>query len=163
MESDKKNHLDNLLLPYNLTSIVKFPTSVQNTSVTIIDIIFIDISQFESYTITPIFNGLSDQDAQLLISTDYSHMPKQKSKTIRKINKDTISGFVNKLNNKSWVSIFHIDDVNAMLNSILNTYLRIFYSSFPPQRVISRNNNDNNNNWIPFGIKNHIDIIGNCT
>ena len=56
MESDKKNQLDNLLLPYNLTSIIKFPTSVQNTSVTTIDI-FIDISQFGSYTITPIFNG----------------------------------------------------------------------------------------------------------
>ena len=100
MESDKKNQLDNLLLPHNLTSIIKFPTSVQNTSVTTIYNIFIDISQFISYTITPIFNGSSDQDAQLLmISTHYSHMPKQKSKTIRKINKDTISDFINKLNN----------------------------------------------------------------
>jgi len=34
-----------------------------------------------------------------MISTDYSHMPKQKPKTIRKINKDMISGFIVKLNN----------------------------------------------------------------
>jgi len=31
------------------------------------------MSQFESYTVTPILNGFSDHDAQLLmISTDYS-------------------------------------------------------------------------------------------
>jgi hypothetical protein len=35
----------------------------------------------------------------------------------------------------------------------LNIYLRIFYSSFPPKRVIYRNNSDNNNNWIILGIK----------
>jgi hypothetical protein len=36
--------------------------------------------------ITPVLNGLSDRDAQLLmISTDYSHIPVQKSKIIRKI------------------------------------------------------------------------------
>ena len=76
MESKKKNQLDNLLLSYNLTSIINFPTRVQNTSATAIDNIFIDISQFENYNTTPILNGLSDHDDQLLmISTDYSHKP----------------------------------------------------------------------------------------
>ena len=76
MESEKKNQLDNLLLSYNLTSIINFPTRVQNTSATAIDDIFIDISQFENYNTTPILNGLSDHDDQLvMISTDYSHKP----------------------------------------------------------------------------------------
>ena len=64
MEREKKNHLDNLLLLYNLTSVINFPTRVQNTSATAIDDIFIDISQFESYTVTPIFSGVSDHDVQ---------------------------------------------------------------------------------------------------
>ena len=38
---------------YNLTSIINFPVRAQNTSATVIDI-FIDISQFEGYTIIPI-------------------------------------------------------------------------------------------------------------
>jgi aconitase B len=38
-----------------------------------------------------------------------------------------------------------------MFNSLLNIYLRIFYSSFPPKRVINRNND--NNNWITLEIK----------
>ena len=78
--------------------------TVQNTCATAIDNIFIDVSQFESYTVTPILNGLSDHDAQLLmISTDYSHMPIHKSKTIRKINKYMISDFINKLSDESWI------------------------------------------------------------
>ena len=53
----------------------------QNTSATARDNIFIVISQFESYTITALLNGLSDHFAQLLmISTDYSHIPIQKYK-----------------------------------------------------------------------------------
>jgi len=61
----------NLLLSYNLISIINFPMRVQNTSATARDNIFIVVSQFESYTITPLLNGLSDHDAQLLIiSTD---------------------------------------------------------------------------------------------
>jgi hypothetical protein len=76
MESKKKNQWDNLSLSYNLTSIISFPMRVRNTSATALDNIFTAISQFESYTITPILNGLSDHDDQLLmISTDYSNKP----------------------------------------------------------------------------------------
>jgi len=96
LESEKQNQLGNLLLSYNLTNIIHFPR-VQNTSATATDNIFIDIFQFESYTRTPILNGLSDHDAQLVkISTDYYHTGTQESKTVTKINKYTISDFINK-------------------------------------------------------------------
>jgi len=68
---------------------------IQNTSTTAIDNIFIDLSQFEGYTITLIINGVSGQDAQLLIiSTDYSYVPCHRSKTVRKIYKYTVSDFI---------------------------------------------------------------------
>jgi hypothetical protein len=57
------NQRDNLLLSYNLTSIINFPTRVQNTSAVGIYNIFTDISQFESYTVTSVLCGLSDDDA----------------------------------------------------------------------------------------------------
>ena len=117
-----------------------------------IDNIFIVVSQFESYTVIPIINGMSDHDAQLLtISTDYSHVPIHRSKTVRKINKYTIPDFIATLSSESWDSIFNSEDVNVMFNSFLNIYLRIFYSSFPLKKVTSSNNNDNN--WITLGIK----------
>jgi len=151
-ESGNKSQLDNLLLSYNLTSIINFLTRIQNISSTATDNISIDVSQLESYTLTPIINRVSDHDAQLLtISIDYSYVPTHWSKTVRKINKYTISDFIDKLSCESWDSIFDSEDVNAMFNSFLNIYLRIFYSSFPLQKVTNCNNNDNN--WITLGIK----------
>jgi len=97
-ESEKKNQLDKLLLSCNCISIINFLTRVQTTSATAIDNIFIDVSQLESYTVTPVINDMSDHDPQLLIiSTDYSHVPIHKLKTIRKINKFTISDFIDKV------------------------------------------------------------------
>jgi len=74
-----------------------------------------------------------------MISTNYSHMPIQKSKTLRKINKYMVSDFINILNTESWDTIFNSDGVNGVFNSFLNINLSIFYSSFPPKRVINRN------------------------
>jgi hypothetical protein len=68
--SDRRRQLDALLLSYNLTAIVKFPTRVQNQSSTAIDNIFIDNYKFTKYTVSPIYNGLSDHDAQLLTIKD---------------------------------------------------------------------------------------------
>jgi hypothetical protein len=53
-----------------------------------------------------------------MISADYSHMPIQKSKSIRRINKCTIYDFLNKLSKESYVTIFNSDDVNAMFNPL---------------------------------------------
>jgi len=72
-------------------------------------------------------------------------------KNVSKINKYTISDLIDKLSCKSWDSIFNSEDVNAMFNSFLNIYLRIFYSSFPLKRVTNCNNNDDK--WITLGIK----------
>ena len=107
-ESEDKTHLDNILLSYNLISIINFPTRVQNTSSTAMDHIFIDVSQFENYTVTSITNGLCDHDAQLLkISTEYTLVPIHKFKTVRKISKYTISDFIAKLSCESWDTIFN--------------------------------------------------------
>jgi len=126
--------------------------SPQSTSATTIENIFIDVSQFEGYLITPIINGGSDHDAQLLtISTDYSYVPTHRSKTVRKINKYTVSDLIDKLSCESWDSIFNSEDVNAVFNSFLNIYLKIFYSSSPLKKVTNCNNNDNN--WITLGTK----------
>ena len=121
--SAHKHQLDNLLLSYNLYNIINLTTRVQNTSATAIDNIFIDVSQFESYTVNSIINGVSDHDAQLLIiNTDYSLAPTHTLKTITKINTYTMSDFIDKLNYESWDIIFNNEDVNTTFNSFLDTY-----------------------------------------
>jgi hypothetical protein len=140
------------LLSYNLICIINFPTRVQNTSSTAIDNIFIDVSQFENYTVTPLLNGLSDHEAQLLkISFESTLVPIHKFKTVRKTNKYSMLDFITKLSYESWDAVFSSEGVNTMFNSFLNIYLRIFNSSFPFETVI--NNNKDNKNWITPGIK----------
>jgi hypothetical protein len=135
-ESANKSKLDNLLLSYNLTSLINFPTRVQNTSATAVDNIFLAVSHYESYAVTPIINGMSNHDTQLLtINTNNSEVPIHRSRTVSKINKYTISNFIDKLSSEIWDPIFSSEDVNAMFNFFLNTYLRIFYSSFPLKKV----------------------------
>jgi hypothetical protein len=64
IDSERKSQLEALLQTCNLTSIANFPTRIQGNSATAIDNIFIDIAKRDSYSICPIFNGLSDHDAQ---------------------------------------------------------------------------------------------------
>jgi len=90
----------------------------------------------ENYSICPIINGLSDRDAQSITLHSFNlRPPTKKSMLIRKINEHTINDFLIKLSYETLEAIFSTDDVNKMFNSFLDSYLKIFYSSFPLRRV----------------------------
>ena len=135
---------------YNLISTINFPTRVQGNSATAIDNIFIDITRKENYSVRPIINGLSDHDAQsITFKTINMRTHAKQFKIIRKINKHTINDFLIKLSYETWDSTFSSDDVNIMFNSFLDTYLKIYYSSFPKKKIkISNEISD----WITIGI-----------
>jgi hypothetical protein len=59
-----------VLLSYNLTATVHSSTRIQNQSNTAIDNIFIDNCKLAKYTVSPIYSGLSDHDAELLTIKD---------------------------------------------------------------------------------------------
>jgi hypothetical protein len=56
IDNERKKQLDAVLLPYNLMAI---------------DYIFIDNYKFTKHTVYPIYNRLTDHDAQLLTITNY--------------------------------------------------------------------------------------------
>jgi hypothetical protein len=148
-DNDKKRQLDAVLLIYNLSAIVHFPTSSQGYSSTAIDNIFIDTCRFINYTASPLHNGLLDHDAQLLI-INYVNLQLQNHciYTIRNINNYSVEEFKTRLSYESWDSIFGYNgniDVDILFNSFLNNYLGIFYTNFPPHKIIERSNN---NSWI---------------
>ena len=62
----KKRQFDAVFLTYNLSTIVYFPTRSQGYSKTAIGNIFIDTYKFINFTVSPLHNGLSDHDAQVL-------------------------------------------------------------------------------------------------
>jgi hypothetical protein len=149
--SNNKLHLDSVLASYNLYSVVDFPTRIRSCTSTAIDNIFIDTFKNTQFTIKPAPNGLSDHDAQILtlhnikIRNTKAHCYLQRS-----INEYSIPEFKLQLSNESCEEIFTNDNVDVIFNSLLNTYLRIFYQSFPFKKVYHKRNNKP---WITTGIK----------
>ena len=140
-----------MLLTYNLTSTVNFPTRSSKFSATAIDNIFINIDKENDYTLCPIRNGLSDHDAQLItLNTINLKPPTKHFKVIRTFNKNSLNDFLNKLSSEIWDTTFASEDINTMFNAFLDTYLKIFYSSFPSKKIqLTSKSND----WITLGIR----------
>jgi len=135
-DNARKRKLEALLKTYHLTSIVNFPTRTQKKSATAIDNIFIDATRIGNYTIYPIINGLSDHDAQsITFHAINSKPPTLKQMLIRRINEYTINDFLLKLSYETWDTVFSSNDDNVMFSSFIDSYLTIFYSSFPLKKV----------------------------
>jgi hypothetical protein len=134
--------------------VTHFPTRSQGYSSTAIDNIFIDTYKLINYTASPLHNGLSDHDAQLLIINDVNlQLQNHRIYTIRNVNNYSIEEFKTRLNYEPWDNIFGYNgntDVDILFNSLLNNHLRIFYINFPPRKIIKLSNN---NSWIKPGIR----------
>ena len=90
-DNDKKKQYDAVLLTYSLSAIVYFPTRSQGYSNTAIDNIFIDTYKFMNFTVSPLHNGLSDHDAQVLTINNVNlQLQKHCIYTIRNINNYSI-------------------------------------------------------------------------
>jgi len=152
LENNFQKVLVSLFSSYSISSTVCFPTRYQNSSAMATDNIFIDTSKYANYITSPQFNGLSNNDAQFIMIYDTdSKFQKDKTKTIRKNNKYTMFDFQIKPSFESWESVFENDDIDTLSNSFLNTYLRIFYSSFPLKKL---NPKTEINTWITPGLRN---------
>jgi hypothetical protein len=124
--------LDALLQTYNLIGTVSFPTRKTNATTSAIDNTF--IARTKNYTIYPFINGLSDREAQILV-TENIVLPKQRNNTTKRdINDQSILEFQLLLSNENWEEIFMEDDDNISFNKFLNIYLRIFHSCFIKKR-----------------------------
>ena len=135
---------------FNFFSTVTFLTRITKHSSTQIDNIYVNAYKFE-FSVYPVVNGLSDHDAQIIAFTDiFTPTPRQSFTMIRKVNRNTITNFAHLLSYENWVDVFSETEVNITYNKFLNTYLRIFYASFPLVKVtISQSMKP----WITKGIK----------
>jgi len=150
-DNGKTNQLDVFLNSYNLFSTADFSTRIYNDFSSAMDDIFINITILNNHQVTPLINGLSDHDVQIIIlnvlqNKSHEHQPYFR----RNINKYTIAEFKNSQSYETWDSVFECNDVNTIFNSFLNTYFRIFYSSFP---LIKINKVMHYNSWITIGTK----------
>jgi hypothetical protein len=111
----------------------------------------VDNSRLKSSSTSPLINGLSDHDAQLLtINNIYATTNKIpfKQKT-RLINNETVTNFQTLLKKETWECVYKVKDTNCLFNSVLCTFLNIIQASFP---VKYRSTNNVKNDWITQGI-----------
>ena len=67
IDSTYKQQLGSLLASYGLFRTIQFPTTIQNSSLSATDNIFINIFTFSNFSLYPIVNGLSDYNTQSII------------------------------------------------------------------------------------------------
>jgi hypothetical protein len=65
-ESSRVKQLNALLKTFNLVTVVTFPTRICGHTSTSIDNVFIDTTRFNNFIVSPINNGLSDHEGQVL-------------------------------------------------------------------------------------------------
>jgi exonuclease III len=101
--SNRVKQLNTLLKTFNLVNVITFPTRIYGHTTSSIDNVFIDTTRFNSFTVSPIYNGLSDHDGQVLtLVLPPTHKRAQQTYTYRKINTDTIADFLNLLSYENW-------------------------------------------------------------
>jgi len=134
-DSHRKYSLESLLASFNFFSTVTFPTRNFKHSGTQIDNIYVNTYKLD-FSVYPFVNGFSDHDAQIIAFTDIcTPTPRQSFTMIRRVDKSTIANFAYLLSYETWDDVFSETEVNVTYNNFLNTYLRIFYASFPMVKV----------------------------
>jgi ribosomal protein L33 len=111
---------------------------------TTIDNTFVDKSRINLSSISPIINGLSDHDAQILtVKNIYATLNKfpLKQRT-RLTDNETIMNFQTLLKNETWESVYIDTDPNHAFNSFLFTFLNIFHASFTVKYKSMEDKND---------------------
>jgi hypothetical protein len=153
-ESNRVKQLNALIKTYNLINTITFPTRIGRSISTATDNIFLDISKYDNHSISFLSNGLLDHEAQLLtIVLTLNYDSKYHIFSYRKINNFTIAHFQLQLSQENWESVFGENNVNLIFNSFLNTYLRIFNSSFPIIKRQHKTSKSSNITWITHEIR----------
>jgi exonuclease III len=150
-DSKKKRQLDAMLQSYNLSAIVHFPTRVQNQSSMTVDNTFVYTHKFINYSVCPLYNRLSDHDAQMIFINNINlQIQNSYMQSVRQFSKSSMNDFLIQLIYETWDSTFVDQDVDAIFNAYHNTYPRIFYSNFPKKKVKIKTTS---NPWITCGMK----------
>jgi hypothetical protein len=117
-KSSRVRQLNSLLNTYNLVNVVKFPTRICDQSSTSIVNVFTDISRSKNFTTSPVSNGLSDHEGQVLtLVFPLPQIIEYQFYTYRKINTLTVTDFLNQLSYENWEEVFGESNVDQIFNS----------------------------------------------
>ena len=113
----------------NLTNIVKSPTRISNRSVSLIDVMIIDNTDNETFTINQNL-GYSDHLAQLLYKKKIKKLNRG-SKYKRHFTNKNIEEFQHLLRKENWNEATTSNEPNTSFNIFMDTFRYYFNTAFP--------------------------------
>lgn len=137
------NQLHDLFLSFNLKPIVRWPTRVTATTISLIDHIFTNISDFGSCCVTD--NIISDHRTVLFqIDTKMNGKIDSASYTYkRSFNDEALDNFSILLSEQDWTQLYNLDNVDVAFDYFLKIFLLHFNNSFPSKLRLDRRKTKN--------------------
>ena len=139
----------NLLVMNNLTNIVKSPTRISNQSSSLIDVMIINNTENEMFTVNQNL-GYSDHLAQLLYIKTKNPIEGPISRYKKLFEEENIEEFQYSLHKENWNEVTTSDEPNTSFNIFMDTFRYYFNTAFPLKST--HVNNSVLNTWITKGI-----------
>ena len=145
----------NCLMTYNYVPSITLPTRITDTTITLIDNIFMKINKKnvnDKVLSGNIYSDISDHLPNFItIQSHKSTFTENFQKKVRIYGEKNIEKFVNRISNIDWSDFFNSDDVNHMVEFFYNNYSTHFENSFPLKTLSRKRAKDKI--WITAGLK----------
>jgi hypothetical protein len=84
------------------------------------------------FGLSPMYNGISDHDAQIMLFYDITIIAHNKcAQMFRNIDEHSLLNFNYNLSFELWEDVFDENEANIAFQTFLNTLIRYFYNNFP--------------------------------
>jgi hypothetical protein len=153
MDNYEKKQLSSLLNTYNLFSTVVFPTRITSITKSAFDNIFVYYSRMGKFGLSPMYNGISNHVAQIMLFHDITIIAHNKcAHMLRNIDEYSLLNFNNNLSFELWEDVFDENGANFAFQTFLNTFIRYFYNSFHISFTRPHKSYPRNRPWRPIGL-----------
>lgn len=145
-------NLCGVLSSYNLKPIVRWPTRVTNSTITLIDNIFTNITGYGSCCVVD--NTISDHRTILLQSNLFNTTGNSQFTSYYKrcFTDPAIALFNNELEKQNWAALYNLNNVDKAFSYFLDAFMILFDKCFPLTEK-KRKRKSQDRNWINNEIK----------
>ena len=145
----------NCLMTYNFVPAITLPTRITDTTMTLIDNIFIKINKKninDKVLAGNIYSDISDHLPNFIIIQGHKQLSSASSrKKVRIFGEQNLEKFVNGINNLDWSDFFTSDNVDHLVEMFYDNFYTHFENSFPLKTLSRKRAKDKI--WITTGLK----------
>ena len=148
----------NCLMTYNFVPAITLPTRITDTTMTLIDNIFIKINKKninDKVLAGNIYSDISDHLPNFIIIQGHKQLSSASSrKKVRIYGEQNLEKFANGISNLDWSDFFNNDNVDHLVETFYDNFYTQFETSFPLKTLSRKRAKDKV--WITTGLKQSI-------